>query len=51
MISVHEDSAWLRAGHSRLRAGVTAGDVGKDHSSRGVGLLYSPKSLGKKDFK
>lgn len=48
MPSVHEDSAWLRSGHSRFRTEVTAGDVGKDHISQGVGLFYSPKSLEKK---
>lgn len=50
MTSVHEDSAWLRAGYPILQAEVTAGDVGKDHLSRGVGLLYSPKSLEEKSF-
>lgn len=50
MASVHEDSAWLKAGHSRLQAEVTAGDNGKNHIPQEAGLLYFPKSLEEKTF-
>lgn len=48
MTSVHEDSVWLRAGHSRLQAEVTAGDAGKDHISQGLACFIPLKARRKK---
>lgn len=48
--TTHEDKARPRAGRSSRWPEVTAGDIGKDHVSRGSGLLYFPKSLGQKTF-